>query len=683
MTRAAATFRAFFPTREDLGHWTLTFIVFLLTAKLGQFLYTGIGTAPAFIWPTYGVALAAVFLWGNRMLSAIAAAALVAAASSGAVLPLVLASTFGNTLQALVGAVLFRTFGFHPNISRLRDTLLLFGTALVITTILPTTTFLTRILIGTNNDNAGDAWRMVWAGGILSVLIITPLITGYLQDLRIRRDRLIEHTIALLAVALVTYVIFWAQAGAILGIPLVYILLVPFFWISLRFSPRSTAMALFLCSVVAVIGAVLHVPPSLSLGRWLFQTELMLEIFAVIFLIISSAIEDRRTATAELRAHVDQLESAVTKISEQDSAKSDFLAILAHELRNPLAPVLSTLELLRLRRTPEEEEATILAGAEQRLHMMGRLLDDLLDISRVSEKRLKLQKEHVDLRDVAARSVESAKPLIEKFKHRLDVSLPEPGITLFADPLRIEQVLVNVLNNAAKYTPEGGLIEFRADTRGNRAVVTIRDNGTGIEQHMLGRIFEPFLQVSNTKYGTSGVGVGLALAKELVKLHDGTISALSAGLGRGSTFVIEFPTVQKTTPADTSKNPTAVPERTTGPLNILIVDDNQAGTEALGRLLSFRGHNATLSYTGQDGIDKALATNPDVILLDIGLPDIEGYAVARRLRTSGCESFIIALTGYGQDDDRRKALDAGCNGHLTKPVGLQDIEMAFRSRFGA
>jgi CheY-like chemotaxis protein len=240
---------------------------------------------------------------------------------------------------------------------------------------------------------------------------------------------------------------------------------------------------------------------------------------------------------------------------------------------------------------------------------------------------------------------------------------------------------VNVLNNAAKYTPPGGAVEFKAETHGSRAIITIRDNGTGIEQKMLSRIFEPFIQVSNTKYGTSGVGVGLALAKELVELHDGSIVALSAGLGRGSTFVIEFPTVAS--PAPVEKPVVHIPERSTGALNVLIVDDNQAGCEALGRLLSFRGHKTTLAFTGNDGIVKALEQSPDVILLDIGLPDMEGYDVARRLRFGGSQSFILALTGFGQDDDRRKALDAGCDGHLTKPVGLSDIEAALRSRFAA
>ncbi len=682
MNKSIIGLRSFLPHRVDLGYWTLTFLTFLISAKLGQFLYSDLGTAPALFWPPTGVALAAVFLWGNRMISSIALAAFVVSASSGAPVQLVLASTFGNALQAFAGAYLFRLFEFRPYLSRLRDTLLLFGVGLVMSAVVPTTIYIIRQTFGPLVDNPGDLWRTLWSGGVLSVFILTPFITGYMQDRRIRPERMVEHTIAIVAAVVVAYIQFWTSTGMLLGIPLVYFMLPPFFWIALRFSPRSTALALFLVSVVAISGALTHAPESLALGQWLFQTQLLLEIFAVIFLILSSAVEDRRTATEELQAHVSRLENTVTKISEQDSAKSDFLAILSHELRNPLAPVLSTLELLRLRRDPHEEEAIILAGAEQRLQMMGRLLDDLLDMSRVSEKRLKLQKEYLSLSDIAKRSVESARPLVEKFKHELVVSLPSQDAYLFADPIRIEQVLVNVLNNAAKYTSEGGKIEFRAESIGSKAIVTIRDNGTGIEHEMLETIFEPFIQVSNTKYGTSGVGVGLALAKELVELHEGKISALSAGLGRGSTFVIEFPTVEAPVAVTPAVPASAVRERSTRSLEILIVDDNQAGAEALGRLLTFRGHVTTLAFSGSEGVEKGGTDTYDAILLDIGLPDIEGYEVARRLRSIDVKSFIVALTGYGQDEDRKKALDSGCDGHLTKPVGLQDIETALRARFG-
>lgn len=674
--------KSLLPRRNELGPWALTFIAFLVTAKLGQFLYSGIGTAPAFIWPPAGIALASLFLYGSRMWSAIALAAIVATVSNGSPLTTVIASSVGNTLQALVGAYLFRLLDFRPNISRLRDTLLLMIVALVVTTIVPTVALAIHALTDALTPDPFELWRIVWSGGILSVLILTPLITGYAQDFRIKRDRLIEHSLAFLFLWSITYLIFWYSVPQVVGISLIYVLLVPLFWIALRFEPRSTALALFSMTAIALAGVVLTTPENVELGARLFQTQLFVQVFAIIYFIFASVIEERRTVTRDLGEHVHQLERAITKIREQDSAKSDFLATLAHELRNPLAPVLSTLELLRLRRN-EGEEAALLAGAEQRLHMMSRLLDDLLDISRVSEKRLTLKKEFVNLREIAQRSVEGARPLMEKYNHALTVNMPKEEITLYADPIRIEQILINVLNNAAKYTHPSGLIEFDAHTHDRTVVIKIRDNGTGIEAGMLSRIFEPFLQISASKYGTSGVGIGLALAKELVEMHGGTIRAESAGLGTGSTFVIELPIADAPVKIF---SPVAVPVPTqnqNGTIKILVIDDNQAGTEALGRLLTFRGHTLLLAYSGSSGLDLARAERPDVILLDIGLPDIDGYEVARRLRTDGSTSFIVALTGYGQEEDRRKSIEAGCDAHLIKPVSLKDLENLIAMRVGA
>ncbi len=665
-----------FPSRRELGAWSLTFISYLLTSQLGLFLYRDIGTAPSFIWPAAGVALAFTFLYGYRMWSAIALAAIVVNVSREYTPVVVLASTLGNTVQALVGAYLFHRFNFRPLISRLSDTLKLMLVSLTVTAIGPTLSLIVRAIGGDVPANAADIWRSIWSGGVLSVLILTPLIISYAQEFTFKRERVIEHTVALVFLCTVVYALFWTSFGMVAGIPLVYILLFPFFWIALRFHPRSTVLALFLAALIAISGAVFHPPTGLQLGQWLFQTQLLLEIFATIFLILASVIEDRRLVTRALNEHVHQLETAITRIREQDTAKSDFLATLAHELRNPLAPVLSTLELLRLRRGTGEE-ATLIAGAEQRLHMMGRLLDDLLDIARISEKRLTLKKEFVQLNEIILRSIDGARPLIEKYGHDLDLSLPPESPALFADPVRIEQVLVNVLNNAAKYTEPGGRIALSARTKDSRVRISVTDSGTGIEPKMLNRIFEPFLQISQSKYGTSGVGIGLALAKELVEMHDGAIVAKSDGLGHGSTFDIDLP-VTHAMPAAAPVASTVSPLR---PLTILIVDDNQAGTEALGRLLSFRGHKTLLAFGGVSGVVSALAHSPDCVLLDIGLPDIDGYEAARRLREKGYTGCIIALTGYGQEADRLKAIEAGCDAHLTKPVGLKEIEAVLSERF--
>ncbi len=674
---ASHRIQSLLPHRTELGAWAFTFISFLLGAKLGQFIYMDLGSAPAFIWPPYGIALASIFLFGYRMWSAIALAAFVASVSGGSELSAILISTFGNTTQALIGGFFFKLLDFRPDLTRLRDTILLILGSLVFTTIVPTVSYLVRFATDTLPADPSTTWRVLWAGGILSVLILTPLITGYAQNIRIIWERWIEHTFALGLLTAVTYVLFWAQISAYASIPLAYVLLAPFFWISLRFPPRSTSLALFLTTVIALSGAMIYGPADISRGSFLFQTQLFLEMFAIIFLILATVIEERRVFARQLGDHVTQLEVAIAQIKNQDTAKSDFLAVLAHELRNPLAPVLSTLELLRIRRT-ESEESDLIRSAEQRLVTMGRLLDDLLDISRISEKRLELKKESVPLRELILRSIESAKPMIEKHGHTLSLSLPADQIALFADPVRVEQVLVNILHNAAKYTPRGGRITLSSTKRSDMAEIRISDNGTGIEQSMLNRIFEPFLQIAASTQGTSGVGVGLALSKELVEMHGGTIHAESEGLGAGSTFVICFPISHTYEPMlSTPSQPLKAPDT---PLSILIIDDNEAGAEALGRLLALRGHRMIYAYTGGEGITSAAREHPDVILLDIGLPDMSGYDVARALKHQHTNAYLIALTGYGQEEDKRKAHDAGCDAHLVKPVSLRDIERTLATR---
>lgn len=669
------------PQRNQMGPWALTFILTLLSSLLGFELYANVGTSPALIWPVAGLSLAPVFVFGYRMWSAIALASLTAALGLGFAFLPTLGWTLGITVQAVIGAYLFRAFSFQPDISRLRDTILLVGASLCVSVIFPTLFFSIKVF-SASGPGIGKAWLITWSGGILSILLLTPLFTTIAKDFRIVPERMLEHVLSLCAIAALAFVIFWMNITEITDVPLVYFLLIPHFIMALRLPPRSTVLGLCTMAVIAITGDIITPVSGLPVGQTLFQTQLLVETYAVMFLVLTSIMEERRNAARLLQEHIDQAEEALTTLKEHDKARSDFLATLAHELRNPLAPVLSTLELLRLKRPPSDEENALIAGAEQRLHMMSRLLDDLLDISRISEKRLELKKEYVQFHSLAKRSVDGAMPFFQKHGHTVNVSLPAKDITLFADPIRVEQIFVNILTNAAKYTNPNGHIEFIAQDGGRYVEVRVRDNGTGIDKSMLNRVFEPFLRVASTKYGSSGVGIGLALAKELVEMHQGSIRAESDGVGKGSTFIIKLPVA--TPPAQTTLPLSkSVVERMSKPLRILIIDDNQAGSEALGRLLKFRGHHTKLAFNGVSGLRIALDEQPDVVLLDIGLPDIDGYEVAHRLRQHKYRGLIVALTGYGQDEDRKKAIDAGCDEHLIKPVGLKDIESLLMSRFSA
>lgn len=661
------------PRRRDLLSWTVTFCAYLLSAKLGHYIYES-APAPAFIWPPVGIALASIYLRGPRMWSAIMLASLVASASLLVAWPTLIGSALGNTIQPLVGAYVFRKFGFHPSIGRLRDTVTLLFVALAVTTIAPSIIVTITLLSGSGGADLEGLWRTIWSGGFLSVLIFTPLIVCWTQDPTSWRDRLFERIIALSATSLITYIVFWTDFVRVGSIPLVYFILVPLFWVGLRFRPRSVALALFLSATIAIAGTIARtVDPDDFISR-IFNTELFLATISIIFLLFASVVEERRQIADELRRRIVQLQEALERIKKEDNAKSEFLAILAHELRNPLAPVLNTIELFRLKRARSAEDTEILEGAEKRLSAMGRLLDDLLDISRISERRLHLRREPVEVKPLLERSVETVSHLVEKYGHTISWHAPREITWINADPVRVEQIVVNLLTNAAKYTEPGGNISLVGVREGRRVAISVRDNGNGIPADMLDRIFEPFLQIPS-KRGVSGVGIGLALARQLAEMHGGSLRAYSPGVGLGSTFTLTLPIVDA---PDVSAAVAEPDTESPANLRILIVDDNQAGAEALSRLLTFKGHRTTIAFTGVQALKALQEDHPEVVLLDIGLPDMDGYEVARQMRLSESTAILIALTGYGQADDVAKAKAAGFDFHLTKPVGFADIERCLR-----
>lgn len=675
MDRLISILRQQLPQRRELLSWTLLFCAFLITAKVGQLLYRS-GSAPTLIWPPVGIALAAIYLRGYRMWTAIALASIIANVSAGAAFITIVGSAVGNTIQPLLGGYVFRYFNLHPSIRKLRDTLALTGVAIIVTSIAPTTLLILQTVAGVGGDTLA-IWRIIWTGGTLSVLVITPLIVCWVQDSSPLREQMLERLLAFTTLITISYVIFWTDYGQLFGIPLVYLVLVPLFWLGLRFRPRSVALGLFALTAIGISGTMVMYFGTELLGTRLFNLQLFLQIMSFIFLVFSSVVEERRRIAEELQRRISQLQDALERIRSQDQAKSEFLAILAHELRNPLAPALNTIELFKLKRGKAKEDVALLEGVEGRLHAMGRLLDDLLDVSRISERRLRLQKTAVEVKPLIQRSIETVRHLMEKHRHITTFSYPDEITWVHGDPLRLEQILVNLLTNAAKYTDPGGVIKVAGIRHRDSVTISVSDNGNGIAHDMLDRIFEPFLQIPSKK-GVSGVGIGLSLARQLVEMHGGTVTAYSAGLGLGSTFSVTLPVTH--TPVDTSVAPEPVrPKKSAAKKRILVIDDNHAGAEALSRLLTYKGHEVRVAHTGASGIDQAMTEHPDAILLDIGLPDIDGYEVAHQLRLAGSTAILIALTGYGQADDIAKAKAAGFHHHLTKPVGFADIERCLLS----
>jgi PAS domain S-box-containing protein len=375
-------------------------------------------------------------------------------------------------------------------------------------------------------------------------------------------------------------------------------------------------------------------------------------------------ITERRGLEEELRRRAEELVAA-------DRRKDQFLAMLAHELRNPLAPIRNSVELMRQAENFDPSFQASREMVERQVKHLARLVDDLLDVSRITHGNIRLRKEGVDLGTILHRAVEANRSLIDARNHRLELRLPAEPVRLEADPTRLEQIFSNLLNNAAKYTMPGGQIWLTAALEEGEAVVRVRDTGIGVPPDVLGRVFEPFVQSDGSlARSEGGLGIGLTLARSLVEMHGGTVEAHSAGLGQGSEFVVRLPARA----AIPSELPGAVPEpQPAAPargVRVLVVEDNVDAAESLAALLRLWNHDVQVVHDGLEALEAAREQRPEVVLLDIGLPGLDGYQVAQRLREDvGLDhALLVAMTGYGQPEDRRRSREAGIHHHFVKPV---------------
>ena len=373
---------------------------------------------------------------------------------------------------------------------------------------------------------------------------------------------------------------------------------------------------------------------------------------------------------------VTERHQAEDSLREADRRKNEFLAMLAHELRNPLAPIRNAVEIAE-RLTPGEPRAGAVLGiAKRQISQLTRLVDDLLDVSRITQGCIQLQQRTIELSQVIAQAVESVEPLFLEKRHRLSVHTASvPSLRVSADPARLVQCVVNVLTNAAKYTDPGGEISVQTRAQGKSALIEISDNGVGITSALLPRIFEPFIQGNRSlDRSQGGLGIGLALVKQLMEMHGGSVKARSDGPGQGSTLELAMPLIDATPEHDAEQARLAPTHE-----RILIVDDNRDAAETLAVLLQLQGHEVHIAYTAREVVQRAHEVRPSIILLDIGLPELNGYEIARRLRADPTlESVrLVAVTGYGQNEDRERARQAGFDAHVVKPVDLARLERAF------
>jgi PAS domain S-box-containing protein len=400
---------------------------------------------------------------------------------------------------------------------------------------------------------------------------------------------------------------------------------------------------------------------------------------------VRSVAVPRLTAEGEFLGHtgctfdVHDARMAAAALREADRHKDEFLAMLAHELRNPLAPIRNAVQALKMIGPPDPQLQKLRDMIERQVTHMSRLIDDLLDVSRITRDKIALRMERLELMTAVGRAVETSRPLIDARKHRLSVSLPPDPVQVEGDLTRLSQVISNLLDNAAKYTEEGGNIWLTAEKSGSQVVIRVKDDGMGIPSRFLPQVFDLFTQADRSlDRSQGGLGIGLTLVRRLVELHDGSVEAHSEGPGKGSEFVIHLPVAIGAESKSEMAEPAAAADVTpVRGCRILVVDDNVDSAESMATLLELDGHDVRVAHDGLAAVESALAFRPQAVLLDIGLPGLDGYEVARRLRNHNetKDTFLIAMTGYGETEDRVKALTSGFNYHLTKPVDPGELDM--------
>jgi signal transduction histidine kinase/ActR/RegA family two-component response regulator len=397
------------------------------------------------------------------------------------------------------------------------------------------------------------------------------------------------------------------------------------------------------------------------------------------------AESQQRFTMADLRLAENLAERAATAIENArlyhqlklaDQRKDEFLAMLGHELRNPLASIRNALQLMKTPQATGDMIADARETSERQLRHMVRLVDDLLDVSRIMRGRVEIRREMVELEAIVRQGAEIAQPMIDAHGQQLILSLPGKPLYLEADPSRLTQVVSNLLHNAAKFSPHAGRIWLSLEQQGTQAVLNIKDEGAGIRADLLPHVFELFVQGDQTLERTQGgLGIGLTVVRRLIEMHGGNVSAASEGVGLGAEFTITLPGLCEPPPqaaGKTARKVAAIPRR------VLVVDDNVDSAETMAEILKLWGHEVQTAHDGVAALEAARAHRPDAVLLDVGLPVMDGYEIARRLRQEGLATLLVAVTGFGTAEDRRRAEEAGFDTHLTKPVSPDALRRVLR-----
>jgi two-component system CheB/CheR fusion protein len=639
-------------------------ILYVICAKVGLSLALRAEQVTA-IWPPTGFALVAVLRLGPRGIAGVLAGAFIANATAGEPLWVAAGIGVGNTLEAIIAVTFLRRIGFDTRLARLHDVLALLA-AVVLSPLVAAT-------IGVLSLGAGGVqpvsslpglWWLWWLGDALGGLLVAPVLLVWNERVRLARSSVFESLILVAALAASSAVVFVRMPP----IPAIEYLVFPsLMWASVRFGPRGAATGVIIVNIIAVWGTHLGRGPFAGLGpeQGLVLLQIFMAIAATTGLLLGAIAAQHKNAETVLRMQAE-------KLSEADRRKDEFLAMLGHELRNPLAAILHGVELVD--RSNEDLSTLARDVIRRQTQHMARLVDDLLDVSRVSRGTIHLERRPTLVAALVRDASETWKHLFAERQQRLSVNFPDTPMWIDVDPTRFTQVVANLLHNAAKFTPVGGTVSVSAVDEHGWLVLRVSDSGQGMESELLAHAFDLFVQGPpplDRRQG--GLGLGLTLVRRLVELHGGTVEARSEGISRGSEFNVRIPLVPA--PAAVSVSEESRQPLPSGSRRVLIVEDNPDARDMLEHLLKRAGHQVKTAMDGVGALEEAARFAPHVVLLDIGLPGMDGYEVARELRATahGRDAMIVAVTGYGQDQDRIRSREAGFDHHLLKPVDRRTL----------
>lgn len=641
----------------------LLFAGYVLAAKIGL-AFAQVHPSATTIWPPTGIALASFLLFGRRMWPAIFAGAFLANITTDGSIATSLGVAAGNTLEGLLGAYLVERFarGRHA-FDRPQDIFRFVVLAGLSSTMVSATLGVTALSLGGYApwDDYGSIWLTWWMGDVAGALLVAPFFLVWRNPSAVQwSERWPEAVLVLIVLITSAVAVFGGVYPPARNYPLAFVCIPVLVWTALRFGQRETATALIVVSGIATWGTV-HASGSVGAATP-NASMLILQAFmgtvAVMAMSIAALVaQHKRLLAAAQRARADA-EAA-------NLAKDTFLAMLGHELRNPLAAITTAVHVLDHAVPLEGKTARVKQIIAEQVAQLARLVDDLLDASRVRTGKIVLHRSRVELADLVARSLETLAAAGKSAHHHVEFSGHPTWVDV--DVTRLEQVVTNLVTNALKYTPPGGTIEVNVATEHGSAILRVADNGIGIAPEMLPRIFDLFTQGDRgPDRSEGGLGIGLTLVKHLVELHGGTVAATSRGPGSGSLFTVRFPAVSPR--RGTDPVPDAPP--LSRPRRVLVVEDQPDARDVLRLALQLAGHEVFDAADGPLGIETASRCQPDVAIIDIGLPGCDGYEVARQVRRTpdGQTIFLVALTGYGQPEDRRRAEEAGFDLHLVKPI---------------